>query len=131
MRTRRGGRSSPLSYDPEIERTARLNRVNRRLFNQMESTSSQGTQQPPMPTPTLPPGFETSGFENIPQPQIPNQPPQIPIQPPIQQQPIPQGPMQQNPNMNVQQPNVPPPIQPQPPQNNFNNNLGGNAVNWG
>ena len=80
MRTRRGGRSSPLSYDPEIERTARLNRVNRRLFNQMEGSSSQGTMHSPTQPP--PPGFEHSGFEHIIQPQILNPQPQIPIQPP-------------------------------------------------
>ncbi|KAL4553948.1 hypothetical protein LXL04_039936 [Taraxacum kok-saghyz] len=48
MHTRRGGRTSPLKFDSEIERTLRANRVNKRLFPNMEGNNSQEVLQPPV-----------------------------------------------------------------------------------
>ena len=76
MHTRRGGRSSPLVFDPEIERTARSNRVTRRLFNRMEGPNAQqqqAQQQPPPQVEEVPQGVQ--------QQQVPNVAPPPPIQP--------------------------------------------------
>ncbi|KAD6454876.1 hypothetical protein E3N88_09582 [Mikania micrantha] len=79
MHARYSGRSSPLNFDPEIERTARRNRV----LHWTELASPSIQQQLIMEFPPEPPRFED--FEN---PQgNPNPPPPPPAQPKYQHAP--------------------------------------------
>ncbi|KAD5960526.1 hypothetical protein E3N88_11998 [Mikania micrantha] len=84
MHTRYSGRSSPLNFDPEIERTARRNRV----LHRTELASPSIQQQLTMEFPPEAPMFED--FEN---PQgNPNPPPPLPAQPQFQHIPPPNHP---------------------------------------
>ncbi|KAD6794930.1 hypothetical protein E3N88_05826 [Mikania micrantha] len=74
MHTRYSGRSSPLNFDPEIERTARRNRV----LHRIELASPSIQQQLIMEFPPEPPRFED--FEN------PQGNPNPPLPPPAQPQ---------------------------------------------
>ncbi|KAI3743725.1 hypothetical protein L1987_56790 [Smallanthus sonchifolius] len=73
MHTRYSGRSSPLNFDPEIERTARHNRI---IHRTNLASSSQPNPSPEMVNPNVPPlnfedQFDPPPYNNPP----PNQPP--------------------------------------------------------
>ena len=110
MHTRRSGRTSPLKFDSEIEKTARANRVNKRLFPNMEGNNSEEVLQ--VPDGQNPPA-QMAGMPIPPEvaPQVPNI-----------------NGYGGNNNNNV----GPPPAIPQPPLNRNNHGFnGGNGPNWG
>ncbi|KAI3716671.1 hypothetical protein L1987_67702 [Smallanthus sonchifolius] len=74
MHTRYSGRSSPLNFDPEIERTARHNRI---IHRTNLASSSQPNPSPEMVNPNVPP----LNFEDQFDPPLYNNPP--PNQPPL------------------------------------------------
>ncbi|KAD7478924.1 hypothetical protein E3N88_02060 [Mikania micrantha] len=86
MHTRYSGRASPLNFDPEIERTARRNRVLHRTELVSPSVQLRLAMDYPL---NEPPRFED--FEN---PQgYPNPPPPPPAQPQFQRGPLPNHPL--------------------------------------
>nr|KAJ0198196.1 hypothetical protein LSAT_V11C700362320 [Lactuca sativa] len=105
MHTRHSERSSPLAFDPEIERTARSNRVVRRNIN-------------PMSVDNVVVEDVVEGREDA-----ANNPP--PLVPPL----APQLPNNNNGNNNNAGTPIIQPVQPQPNRNNRGQN-GGNGGNW-
>src|SRR6187200_909432 len=102
MHTRRIGRTSPLQFDSEIERTARANRVNKRLFPNMEGPVIEEILQVPI---GQNPPAQMAGAQI---------PPLV-------------APQDHNNNMAG-----PPPVIPQPPLNRNNQGFnGGIGPNWG
>ena len=110
MHTRRSGRTSPLKFDSEIERTARANRVNKRLFPNMEGPVIEEIRQVPI---EQNPPAQMAGAQI---------PPLV-------------APQDHNNNGNEGNNNNmagPPPVIPQPPLNRNNQGFnGGIGPNWG
>nr|KAJ0195010.1 hypothetical protein LSAT_V11C700385820 [Lactuca sativa] len=104
MHTRHSGRSSPLSFDPEIERTTRSNRVSRRNINTMSVDNVvvedvvEGHEDAANNPPPLAPQFPNNNNGN-------------------------------NGNNNNADAPIIQPVQPQPNRNNCGQN-GGNGGNW-
>lgn len=80
MHTRYSGRTSPLEFEPEIERTARLNRVAKRLFNMANMNEpiveEINEELPPIPPPVIPPNLNNNNNNNV-GPPPPQPPPDI------------------------------------------------------
>ncbi|KAI3693783.1 hypothetical protein L1987_76735 [Smallanthus sonchifolius] len=102
--TRRSGKTSPLIFNPEIERTARHNRANQRSLRKPTTNSKMEPNNPNTPVnPNVTSHVATTS--------IPPQPPPVPpIPPPFNQPPTQPPPLQPNPpfspNPNYQYPPV-------------------------
>ncbi|KAI3743559.1 hypothetical protein L1987_61269 [Smallanthus sonchifolius] len=102
--TRRSGKTSPLIFNPEIERTARHNRANQRSLRKPTTNSKMEPNNPNTPVnPNVTSHVATTS--------IPPQPPPVPpIPPPFNQPPTQPPPLQPNPpfppNPNYQYPSV-------------------------